>query len=344
MADVPIRPQVITFDNALDRVEGRKHLFMGNGFSRACRNDIFAYDALFARANFGNLSQQARRAFDALNTTDFEVVMRALKTTSALLPLYVPSNEELLPAPLHDAAGLREVLASAIATNHPDKPTDISDESYATCRTFLSNFQTFYTVNYDLLLYWALMHEELAPEIRFDDGFRTPDEGEADYVTWEVEKTDQQNVFYLHGALHLFDAGAELKKFTWINTGVRLIEQVRTALEQELFPLVVAEGTSAAKMQRIIHSNYLGRGYRSFAKITGSLFVYGHAMSENDEHWSRLIGKNAIQKLFVGIHGDPNGLSNRTLMERCARISLQRPTRRPLEVIFFDSSSADVWG
>jgi len=32
------------------------------------------------------------------------------------------------------------------------------------------------------------------------------------YVVWYPERSNQQNVYYLHGALHLFDAGAEIKK------------------------------------------------------------------------------------------------------------------------------------
>lgn len=345
MADLPIAAnELITFQDALARAQGKKHLFLGNGFSRACRNDIFAYDALFTRADFRNLSQVARRAFDVLGTKDFEVVMRALRTASLLAQLYAPDNPALARVLFEDADGLREVLASAIAQNHPDRPSDIQDEAYAACRRFLANFETFYTVNYDLLLYWAFMHDEFEPDIKCDDGFRTPDEPGLEYVTWDVEKTDRQNVFYLHGALHVYDADAELKKFTWINTGIRLIDQIRNALAENMFPLIVAEGTSREKMTRILHSNYLGRGYRSFAKIAGSLFAYGHAMSENDEHWASLIAKNKVRQLFVGIHGDPNSAGNRNLIARCREIQMRRPRRQPLDVAFFDASTAHVWG
>ena len=164
-------------------------------------------------------------------------------------------------------------------------------------------------------------------------------------MTWDVEKTDEQRVFYLHGALHLYDAGSELKKFTWVNTGVRLIEQVRAALAENMFPLIVAEGTSQDKMARIQHSNYLGRGYRSFAKITGSLFVYGFAMSQNDEHWLRLIDRNrSLRQLFVGIYGNPNSPVNQELILRCNAVGTTRPTRYPLEIRYFDAASVQVWG
>jgi hypothetical protein len=270
--------------------------------------------------------------------------MRSLRTAADLVTLYQAENRDLSNTLRDHAEGLRDVLASAIAQNHPERPGDIDDAAYVRCKQFLANFHRIYTVNYDLLLYWALMHTELEPAVACDDGFRTPEDRAADYVTWEVEKTDRQNVFYLHGALHLYDSGSELKKFTWIGTGVRLIEQVRTALQEGMFPLIVAEGTSNEKMARIMHSNYLGRGYRSFAKIGGSLFVFGHAMSENDEHWARLIEKGNLRKLFVGVHGNIGTPANAHLIERSRRIAAARPVRRNLELTFFDSQTAAVWG
>jgi hypothetical protein len=234
---------LLSFKECLQRTEGRKHVLLGNGFSRALRNDIFAYEALFLRADFSNLSPTAREAFEVLHTTDFEVVMRALRLMARIVPLY-RNDPDLVRVLTEDANGLREVLVQAIAQNHPEGPWEITDEQYGACRRFLGNFDTIYTLNYDLLLYWALMHSEIQPEIESDDGFRTPEDEEADYVTWEVENTDGQTIFYLHGALHMFDAENELKKYTWVRTGVRLIEQIRSALQANLYPLIVAEGQS----------------------------------------------------------------------------------------------------
>ena len=70
-----------------------------------------------------------------------------------------------------DAEGLREVLVQAIAQNHPEFPAAIADDQYRGCRVFLANFANIYTLNYDLLLYWALMHDELPPAVPCDDGF-----------------------------------------------------------------------------------------------------------------------------------------------------------------------------
>jgi hypothetical protein len=196
-----------------------------------------------------------------------------------------------------------------------------------------------------LLLYWALMHQdESSVDIRCDDGFRAADDPATDYVTWEVENTNRQNVFFLHGALHIFDAGDELKKYTWARTGVRLIEQIRTALGEHLYPVFVAEGESQRKRDRIRHSDFLSRAYRSFANIGCALFVYGHALAANDDHILRLIERGKTTQLFVSIFGDPDAPANQWIIRRATKIAETRSGRRPLVVEFYDAESAHVWG
>ncbi len=338
--------RVVTFDEALASVPqtARRHALLGNGFSRACRDDIFSYSTLFDQADFNALSPAAREAFRALGTSDFEVVMRALRNTATLVQLYAPEETDLSQRFGRDAEGLREVLVRAIADNHPDRPGTVAAPAYSACRAFLANFHSIYTLNYDLLLYWALMQEEIEPSVLFDDGFRTPDEGAADYVTWDVEKTDRQNIFYLHGALHVFDGGHEIQKYTWVNTGIPLIEQIRSALESGLYPLFVAEGDSDRKLEKIRHSDFLFRAYRSFSKIGGTLFVHGHSMGPSDKHIIRLIEKNNVSHLYVSLHGDAESENNRRIRARAEETARGRPERRPLEISYYDAGSAHVWG
>jgi Domain of unknown function (DUF4917) len=336
---------VLTFEQALAGVEDSKtpHLLLGNGFSRACRNDIFAYEALFDRADFQALSPLARQAFDILQTRDFEVVMRALRDAASLLGIYQPESPEVVDRMKEDADGLREVLVRAIADNHPAWPGEIDGKRYAACRRFLARFKNIYTLNYDLLLYWALMNDDEPPAIPCDDGFRSPEERDEDYVTWEPGR-HAQNIHYLHGALHVFDAGTEVQKYTWSKTGVRLIDQINGALNSGLYPIFVAEGESDQKFVRIRHSDFLAKAYRSFQEIQGTLFIYGHAMSLNDEHIIRLIGRGKVRQLFVGLYGDEDSAGNMAIKRRVDLLRANRPRTKPLEMAFFDSESANVWG
>lgn len=338
--------ELITFENALEisSSQSKKHLLLGNGFSRACRDDIFSYARLFERAKFDRVSNEARSAFNVLETQDFEIVMRALRQASRLAEIYVADSPELARKLENDAVGLKNLLVETIAANHPARPGDIPLEKYAACKQFLSHFKNVYTLNYDLLLYWATMQTEVAPNVPRDDGFREPDDGPCEYVTWDIEKTDNQSIHYLHGALHVFDAGAEIQKFTWANTGIALVDQIRAALESGRYPLFVSEGTAREKMARIQHSNFLGRTYRSFAKIGGALFVFGMSMAENDEHILELIDRGKTRILAIGLYGDPTSQANAAIVQRMEAVKSKRKGRYPVDIYYFDAASAQVWG
>lgn len=338
--------KLMTLSAALDATHQctKRHLLLGNGFSIACRPDIFVYGKLFDQADFSKLSPSAKKVFHALDTQDFEKVIKALRDAKAALAAYDGVPSKLLDTLQDDADGLRELLVQTIASSHPAQPGEIDEHEYAACRKFIANFDSVYTLNYDLLLYWAQMHTEEGVSPSSDDGFRKPeDDYDAAYVTWESGNSHKQNTWFLHGALHLFDAGTEIQKYTWVNTGIRLIEQIRDALNRDYFPIFVAEGTSNEKLIRIRHNDYLAKVYRSFTEIGGALFVYGHSLAENDEHYLKRIERGKLSQLYVGIYGDPDSPPNKEIIARAKRMNVPR-RRTPLNVQFFDAESAKVWG
>lgn len=340
--------ELISFKEALQLAEdsGKKHLMLGNGFSIALFRNIFSYNTLLERAKESEkLSDEMANVFTKLGTTDFEMVMEALENAADLVALYDKSNPGLAEKLRLDAAQLRDVLADTIAANHPERPHDVEKEQYASCKRFLANFDgNIYTLNYDLLLYWTLMQSEVEPQVKSDDGFRNPEDREEEYVVWDVQNTIKQRVFYLHGALHIYDAGAELLKFTWSKTDTALVDQIKLSLDKRNYPLIVTEGTSPQKMDRIQHSGFLNRAYRSFSEIGGCLFVYGHSLAENDDHLLKLIDNGNTRKIFVGIYGAPATESNRKIIERAKLISARRRENgTQAEVHFFDAESAHIW-
>lgn len=339
-------PKVISFGDAVAAVKGsRTHLLLGNGFSRAFRDDIFAYDALFSKADFKSLSPYIPETFKALGTTDFEVMIRALRQAAVVVQVYLSGKGKGVSKQLlADSEALRELLARTIAQNHPDRPRDVTLAQYTACKAFLGNFENIYTVNYDLLLYWVLMQDEVEPEIVCDDGFRQPDGGEQDYVTWDVQKTNSQNIHYLHGALHIFDAGHEVQKFTWRNTQIALVDQIRAALASDRFPLFVAEGKADEKLNRIQHSGMLNRAYRSFSAIGGNLFVFGLSFAGNDEHLLKLLDKKGPRCIYVSLFGKHDSDANKRIIRRASQIRERRPQKNPVDVIFYDAKTAKVWG
>ena len=314
----------------------------------------------FEEADFSAVPE-VEAVFVALETQDFEFVIRALEHSAALVSIYAPDSPVSERLMVEHAAALKEILVSTIANNHPAIPNAITDEEFLACRQFLSHFLGaerggyVFTLNYDLLLYWALMHDdnpfddELL-DLRKNDGFgNDEDEPDADYVVWQGETAAHSaHVHFLHGALHLFDSGPELQKYTWVRRGEPLVEQARGAINDNKYPLFVSEGTSRQKKNKIRHNAYL---YQSFKVLTVNaqqrahcFFVFGHSLAENDDHILRRLGRGRFQKLYVCIFGDPHSDANRGIIRRAAAIAAERHDRSPLEVVFFNSASANVWG
>ncbi|HED12142.1 MAG TPA: DUF4917 family protein [Gammaproteobacteria bacterium] len=355
-------PDVITFNEAIQDSADctKRNLMLGNGFSIACEPDIFHYGSLFGQADFSSIPE-ARQAFDALGTQDFEVVIRALEQGSHLVPIYATKATETAERMAMHAEQLKELLISTVAHNHPENPGHISDDRFWACREFLKHFLSgpnrgrVYTINYDLLLYWALMHddnpfEDNPADIITIDGFgQDYDDPDADYVIWKAEtRANQQCVHYLHGALHLYDAGSELKKYTWVRSGLPLIDQARDAMQQGMYPLFVSEGESSAKMAKVRHSAYLQHSFKSFHSIMDqsnqALFIFGHSPAENDSHILNQIGRGKCQKVYISLYGDPDSKGNREIIQRAEIIASLRRRNYPMKLTFFDASSANVWG
>lgn len=360
-------PELITFQDAIKETEGQKrHLILGNGFSIACRPDIFRYDTLYNQADFSKC-KHVEQVFERLNTHDFEVIIDALEKGAQIVPIY-GSDKELIESLQTEALSLKHLLVDTVANNHPSRPNDISDAEYRSCRNFLNNFLnedecdrcSVYTLNYDLLLYWALMHEEEEENfpLRFNDGFNHEflgyeDDGEGAIfspdVTWQGEtQAHNQNIHYLHGALHLYDEGSQLTKYTWINTGVALTDQARYSIENGFFPLFVSEGASDKKLDKITHSGYLHKAYRSYTsninKKPSNFFTYGYSFSDNDKHISKKMAEGKCKRIFVGIFGDINSKENQKIVRKVEAVKEFRSNRYPLEVEFYDVESAEVWG
>lgn len=362
--------QLIRFDQAIKETNSQKrHLILGNGFSIACRPDVFSYNTLYNQADFSGFSH-IEDVFDVLNTHDFEVVINALEKAAQISPIY-DGDQKVLEQMKKDALSLKHLLVDTVANNHPARPNDISDQEFKHCRSFLSYFLnddlcakcSVYSLNYDLLLYWAFMHkeDELDPvqiDLKFNDGFNhdfmgfEADSKEAIFapnVTWQGEtQSHHQNIHYLHGALHLYDEGSELRKYTWNDTGIALTEQARYSIENGFFPLFVSEGTTEKKLDKIVHSAYLHKAYRSFVSNTlqskASFFTYGYSFSENDEHISKRIGEGTCKALYVGIYGDINTPENKRILEKVEILRSKRSERYKLEVKYYDAESAKVWG
>jgi hypothetical protein len=353
--------ELITFNEAIADAGRytRRHLLLGNGFSIACLPKVFHYGSLFNEAKFDG-HPNLPKVFHALGTQDFEVAIHSLESGAKLFPIYAASHATATAQMLADAAALKEILVTTIAQNHPNFPAEILDDKLEACRRFLSHFlghpqggQVF-TLNYDLLLYWTLMHDDKPSGSRINlitsDGFGNDEtDPNAEYVVWQGETgSHSARVHFLHGALHLFDAGSEIQKFTWVRTNERLVHQARTAINDNKFPIFVSEGTSGQKKAKIRHNAYLYQGFKHMTANavigTHCFFLHGHSLAPNDDHILRRLGKGHFKKLYVSLFGDPDAPHNKEIIARANGLARMREDHYPLEISFYDAVSAQIWG
>ena len=324
---------MISFDEAMATVEDgdKPSILLGNGFSRAWQNDIFNYANLLDAADFTEREVEIRELFKRSGTYDFEAVMRSLAAAKEVLEAY-GGNEALVGLIESDQQLLKDALITAISTTHPDRPTDVSTDQFTAARRFLSRYDQIFTVNYDLLFYWARNMGDLPPEnYSTDDGFRKS-------CKWQGYGTGQE-VHFLHGGLHIFDSGTAIEKHASAQIGTGIVDLVRANLEKGKFPLFVSEPTSAKKKQRIEHNPYLDFCFRALRKVTGTFFIQGHSMDENDMHIYDQLKRSRVEKYFVSIFGDENSEKNMRVKAN-ARAYLESPSSN---VEFFDAQSAPIW-
>ncbi|MGR9319153.1 DUF4917 family protein [Rhizobium leguminosarum] len=344
--------EVLSYSDAMRSIAraNNKYLLLGNGFSIALKPDIFTYGSLYENADF-SAAPYLPQIFDALGTRDFEVIIRHLSDTAQIIEVYRPKLRTLAARLRRDAEVVKDILVEVIASRHPSRPYEISNDQYRSCRSFLRPFRSIFTLNYDVLLYWALMQNELG-DGRFDhdDGFRHPvDNEDAPYVSWQ--QGSSATVSYLHGALHVFDRGTEITKYTWSKTDMPIVEQVRDALNDNKFPVFVAEGSTDMKVERILHNAYLHKALRSFEgsmkAATGALVVFGHSLAPNDDHILRCIAAGGVSNLLVGLYGPPDTPANRVAIRHAQALTALRKRLRgdrwPLALKFYDAASAHVW-
>jgi hypothetical protein len=333
---------ILNFNDCISQSTAKKHLVLGNGFSVDLFPHIFNYKKLSEKIS----DPKIKAVFNEFNTSDFEFVV--LKLTESLRVLnYYDLEKVIYNKVKEDSEKLKEILISVITQSHPENPTLITDNQYKSCYEFLKHFEEGrkYTFNYDLLLYWVYMHflENPITPLKSDDGFRT-DWDDDSMVTWEIGREHQQNVYYIHGAMHIFkDEKATIQKYTWRNGNKTIGQQVKESIEANKFPVFISEGTSEHKLKRIKENGYLSRSFSSLKSIGGDLFIFGHSIRDEDDHFFDVINTNkSLKNIFISLFGDKDSEENKKIIHK---IESWRKTfnSKGRNYTFYAATSANIW-
>jgi hypothetical protein len=270
-------------------------LLLGNGASVNVWAG-FRYKSLFEIAQLGEIE---RSLFNKLETENFEAVLgRLFETQDVLEAANQPAS--WVP-PLYD--GIKNGLFDAVKRAHILRwslpPTTLASIAHT-----LDGFSKVFTLNYDLIIYWA--HMSVLRDVHMADFFWRdlmfdPTEAEP----W----SGVTGIYYLHGGLHLWRdlRTGRTGKHSYSNGGTAILEQVQTSLNimasrQSLF---VSGASAADKMRTIRSSDYLNFSYRTLLEAADNIVVFGASLDPTDEHIVEALSRHTNRHIAVSIYVPP---------------------------------------
>lgn len=315
------------------------NLLIGNGASIAV-DKRFSYHSLFQEASDSEyLDIRRQNIFKQLETTDFEFILRQLRETSTINEILGVAEKETM----RSYRKIRDALISTVRSIHP--PIDEVRRYLGSMADYMKRFRTVLSLNYDLLVYWAMLAGNDRFKQWFKDAFvREGGEFETDFgylYTPHPPAEGATLVFYPHGNLCLasrpFDIELKLSKEEY------LLDTILSKWEEgDYIPLFVSEGKSSEKFNAIRRSSYLNTIYHSIlSQLDESLVVYGWSMGTQDDHILKAIAKGRLKNIAVSVYtGDEDW------RETCHSINTKIIRTRGLKdckVLFFDAESEGCW-
>lgn len=348
-------PNALTFNElrvAMPKKNRPFHLLLGNGFSMSYDAGMFSYNALhsFVESTGDDLLP---KIFQIVGSNNFELVMKQLENFERFVDIFGISPDVKVEIQ-RARSELKRRLIDAIGELHPEHVFKIPEERNQACakflKTFLDSNGSIFTTNYDLLLYWVLMRNAPLRAIACD-GFGRDRENLEEWVPDEELEYSQElrwgrnasdiRVYYVHGALPLFDNGTEVVKEVY-SDGSYLLTNIRDRINRNEYPIFVTAGDGAEKLKRIRQNPYLNHAYQALTTIEGSLVSFGFNFGEYDGHVVDAINRAAsfdksrtgkLWSLYVGVYSE----ADRSHIESIR-------TQIKCKVNLFDSRTVDVWG
>lgn len=319
-----------------DYVEGA--LLLGNGASIAVADSLH-YNSLYEAArDEGFLSEPVASIFEHFDTTDFEFVLRMVANAHI-----VNNHLGIVEDQTEGTYNLiKNSLIETVRAVHPEH-NNVSG-SLTAMSNFMSRFDTVFSLNYDLLVYWAMMHGNArAGGNLFKDCFSAAGFNEDfDWLRQPHGDLDSATlVFYPHGNLALVaDLYGTGTKITAGFTDL-ISEIARSWRLGETTPLFVSEGDHEGKLQAICRNSYLNCAYRELSRIPESLVLYGWAGAPQDNHILRSIKRSEVSRVAVSVYtGDEDWEHNCYMTSRRLRRAIGITTSN---IVFFDSADEGVW-
>ncbi|NMX60012.1 MULTISPECIES: DUF4917 family protein [unclassified Pseudomonas] len=308
-------------------------LLLGNGASMAVSRN-FGYASLLEHVRQNHLFEEdVQTLFSRFETDDFELILRLVWQAARVNKALAIQDRRTRQAYLN----VRNCLIQAVRDIHP--AYEEVSKHLPHMHSFLKQFNTVLSLNYDLLVYWAMMHDfDMQRSHIFKDCFKSGSFAE----NWRVYRdriSEQTNtlVFYPHGNLALCRDITE-QEYKISGGGNALLNEILDLWASETYvPLFVSEGTLQQKIRSIQSSFYLSTVYREVLKTPRiKLTIFGWAMGEQDLHILQNLRGTSINRIAVSVFGKDQAYCNRiyeTIQQYLGAVIVE----------FFDCESPGSW-
>lgn len=328
------------FIEILNQSETTKSLVLGNGFGlafdRAVNESNFNWSTLLdlcdidSESPIYNLLKQCN--------LDFELAHQKLNSAIDVVSEY-EEESSLIPMLNEQIKLLRKQLVQAVTRSHPlSLKSDSSDEELKVrkrlvrrCRKFLKKFDTVFSLNYDLLLYWVRC---------FNPPFLGRDSFYPDGEDLVFSEDNESNYFFPHGALFLYRIGAKAIKLR-SSMDYPILARVEDNIKNGVFPMCISEGTGTQKLESIKSNTYLLYAYNRIKQCEGDIFTFGCSFQDQkDDHIIRAMIESPAERIIVGEHS-PNQEAFHRLKYEFERVKALLKSNK--EIIIADTEGAEVW-
>jgi hypothetical protein len=136
-----------------------------------------------------------------------------------------------------------------------------------------------------------------------DDGFRLFDGKLA------FHNQGTQNVFFLHGAFHLYTKGKSIYKITQ-ESEKALYNKLEEIIE-DAHESIICVFSDKNKLTEITKNEYLTSAYSRLHELEGSLVIIGCSLAENDAHIFNEINKSKIRVIYYSSSENAKGEDNK---------------------------------
>lgn len=324
-------PEIKSWDEIKENFQGAD-ILLGNGFSINLYKG-FNYSELFS-SFLDSLPEPKKEIYSNFTSDNFEIILKDLTKANEINAVFGIQDNQICEA----IQEIRNGLIRTVTDNHP-RTDEIDHERINQIENQLEFFSKIYTLNYDIFLYYVILRakerfDKKDKKFLYSDFFWRG--GSKKYKFFEYPITNRRYipVYYLHGAIFIFNNGFSAKKRVIDFPNCNLLEAIGTDISEGEIPLFISAGSSSEKNNLIRQNEYLTYCLNALTHNTETLVIYGASLMNQDQHIINAINLRIKRKIAISIYlNKSNVTQQKEEILRLKRLFVNQ------DLYFFDSST-----